>query len=226
MGGNYLISMIGYLRQNDRFRLGSFGQWTASDALVLYYDGIVTKGTDALYPVQDPIYPLGGTFVKKYDDSGRLFTTMTAGGSYTFLSGSTFSMECLYNGQGYRAAEAAEYYRLRQSASDHFFDMSMLSGLSRQTLGASLNTGLPFMRRYYLMGQYQVREIKNVLDILVRYTHSLEERAGQVSSIIEWQLSDRVQFFNINTIALDHGKETEFNSVLDRMFLTGVEAHF
>lgn len=226
MGSNYLISMIGYLRQNDRSRLGSFGQWTASDALVLYYDGIITKGTDALYPVQDPSYPLGGTFVKKYDDSGRLFTTVTAGGSYTFLSGSTFSMEFLYNGQGYRAAEAAEYYRLRQSASEHFFDMSVLSGLSQQTLGASLSTGLPFMRRYYLMGQYQVREIKNVLDVLVRYTHGLEEGAGQVSSIIEWQLSDRVQFFNINTIALDHGKETEFNSVFDRMFLAGVEAHF
>ncbi len=225
MGGNYLISMIAYYRQRDRFRLGSYGQWTASDALVLYYDGIVTKGTDALYPVEDRANPLGASFVKKYDDSGRLFSTVTAGGSYTFLSGSTFSLEFLYNGQGYSDAEAGEYYRLRRSANDHFFD-SMLSGVSQMTLNESLNTGLPFLRRYYLMGQFQVREIKNVLDVIVRYMHGLEEHAGQASSIIEWQLTDRIQFFNINMVSVDTGRNTEFNTALNESFIAGIEVHF
>jgi hypothetical protein len=218
--------VIGYQRQDDRFRLGSFGQWTASDALVLYYDGIVTKGPDAFYPIEDQAGPLGGAFVRKYEGSGRLFTTVTAGGAYTFLTGSTTSIEFLYNGQGYNDAEAAEYYRLRQSASDHFFEGNALAGLSQATLGGALNNGLPFLRRYYLMGQYQVREIRNVLDVIMRYTHSLEEHTGQASSILEWRLSDRVQFFNINVVAVNGGRDSEFGSILSKSFLAGIEVHF
>lgn len=226
LGSNSMLSVIGYHRQDDRFRLGSFGQWTVSDALLLYYDGMVTKGTGALYPVGDRTNPLGGTFVKKYDDSSRLFTTITAGGAYTFLSGATFSMEFLYNGAGYSDAEAGAYYRIRQNASDHFFDSDPLYGLPQNTLGESLNNDLPFLRRYYLMGQFQVREIKNVLDVTVRYVHSLEEHVGLASSIIEWQISKRIQLFNINTIAVDHGEETEYNSILTKSVMAGLEAHF
>jgi hypothetical protein len=226
MGSSYAFSVIGYHRPGDRFRLGSFGQWTASDALVLYYDGIVTKGTDALYPARDPANPLGGGFVKKYDDSNRLFTSSTVGGAYTFLSGGTFSLEFLYNGQGYNASEAGEYYTLRQSANDHFFDAGALSGLSRNTLNESLNNGLLFLRRYYLMGQFQLLEIKNMLDVTVRYVHGLEEHAGQASSIVEWRISNRFQLFNINTIAISNGKDTEFNAVIARSFMAGTEAHF
>ena len=226
VGTNAAAALIVYFKQHDRFRLGSYGQWTASDAVVLYYDGLVSKGTGALYPVQDPASPLGGTFVKKYDDSGRLFTTVTTGGSYTFLSGSTVSLEFLYNGAGYGDADAGNYYFLRENAGSHLFDGGVISGLSQQTLADALNTGLPFLRRYYLMGQYQVREIGNVLDIVLRYTHGLEEHAGQASSILEWRFSDRMQFFNINTVGIGKGKETEFNSILTRSFLAGIEAHF
>ncbi len=224
LGSNYQVSMIGYERQDDRARFGTYGQWTVSDALLLYYDGIVTKGTDAFYPREDPANPLGGSFVKKYDDSGRLFTTVTAGGAYTFLSGSTASVEFLYNSQGYNDAEAAEYYRLRRNAGNAFFSFP-LSGLSAMTLAESLNTGLPFLRRYYLMGQYQMREIKSVLDVYLRYIYGLEEHAGQASTIVEWQVADRVQFFNINTAAVGEGN-TEFNSLLSKSFIVGVEAHF
>jgi hypothetical protein len=226
VGSNYQVSLIGYHRQDDRFRFGSYGQWTASDALVLYYDGIVSKGTDALYPVPDPASPLGGSFAKKNENSSELFTTVTAGGSYTFLSGSILSMEFLYNGQGYSDADAAEYYRLRQNASDHFFDAGPLSVLSQMTLNESLNNGTSFLRRYYLMGQYQVREIKNVLDVIVRYTHSLEEHAGQASSIIEWQLTNRIQFFNINIVGVNAGGNTEYNSIISQSYMAGIEVHF
>lgn len=226
VGASAAVSVIGYSKRDDRFRFGSYGQWTASDALLLYYDGIVLKGTDALYPEPDPTDPLGGAFAERYDGSGRVFTTAVAGGAYTFLSGSTASLEFLYNSQGYGDADAAAYYAVRQSAHDHFFDSGALSGLSQSVLAQTVNTGLPFLRRYYLMGQYQLREIGNVLDVVVRYVHGLEERAGQASTILEWALSDRVQFFNINMMAIDRGRETEFNAVLDRSFLAGIEVSF
>jgi len=226
MGGNYLVSVIAYHRQDDRFRLGSFGQWTTSDALLLYYDGIITRGTDALYPVPDAANPLGGMFVKQYDASGKLFPTAITGGSYTFLSGSTLSMEFLYNSQGYTDAEAQEYYRLRRNAGAHFFDAGVLSGLSQKTLAEAFGTGLPFMRRYYLMGQFQVREIANVLDFIVRYTHSIEEHAGQASTILEWQFSKRVRFFNITTFGVDSGGDTEYNALISKSIMAGIEVHY
>ncbi len=226
LGSDYQVSLIGYYRQDDRFHMGSYGQWTASDALILYYDGIVSKGTDALYPVSDPANPLGASFVKKYDDSSALFTTVTAGGAFTFLSGSTLSMEFLYNGQGYSHAEAAEYYRLRQNANDHFFDPGPLSGLSQLTLNYALNNGTSFLRRYYLMEQYQVREIANVIDVIVRYTHGIEEHAGQASSIIEWQMTNRIQLFNINVVGVNAGRNTEYNSIISQSYMAGVEVHF
>lgn len=222
VGGASMVSVIGYQRRDDRFRLGSFGQWTASDALLLYFDGMVTKGTDALYPVADPAQPWGGAFRRLYDDSGRLFATVTAGGSYTFLSGETVSLEFLYNGTGYGDAMAAEYYRLRQAAADHLSDPAR-GGLSRLTLGQALAGGDPFLRRYYLMAQVNSGEIASSITVLLRYVRGLEERNGQVSSIIEWTLSERLQLFNITVIAQGSG---EFRALLDRSSVLGVEAHW
>jgi hypothetical protein len=226
MGGSTLVSVVGYNQQHERFRLGSFGQWTASDAVVLYYDGILTKGTAVRYPVQNPASPFGAEFVQSHEASSRFFPTVTAGGSYTFLSGETVSLEFLYNGTGYDDAEARDYYSLRKNAANSFFDSGALGGLSRKTLAESLNTGSAFLRRYYLMAQFQEREIKNVLDVMLRYVYGLEERSGQASTVLEWQMSKRLQFFNINTVAVSGGGDTEFNSVLARSFLAGVEAHF
>jgi hypothetical protein len=219
VGRNYAVSGIGYHRQHDRLRLGSYGQWTASDALVLYYDGLVTKGTDALYPE-------AGAFVKKYENSGKLFTVVSAGGSYTFLSGSTMSLEFLCNGQGYTDAEAAEYYRLRQTAADHLFDGLMAGAYRRNTLAEALNAGQPFLRKYYLLAQFQFREIRNAGDLSVRYLYNLEEHAGQASTIVEWRITDRMQFFNINSIAVSHARETEFRALADKSSMVGIEIHF
>jgi hypothetical protein len=224
-GSDFLVDLIAYHRQDDRFPLGSYGQWTASDAVLLYYDGILSKGTDVLYPVMEPGHPLGGEFVPLYERSSKAYATVTAGGSYTFLSGATVSLEFLYNEAGYDDAEARDYYVLRGNAAAHFFDSGMLSGLSMENLGDAFNTGSSFLRRYYVMGQFMSREIKNVADLVLRYIYGLEEHTGQASTILEWQLSDRVRFFNVNTISLDGGNN-EFNSLLSKSFMVGIEAHF
>jgi len=225
LGGSAQVSVIGYAQQNERFRFGSYGQWTASDAVVLYYDGIMSKGSDAFYPMPDSANPLGGSFTQRYKDSNRYFGTVTAGGTYTFLSGESASLEFLYNGAGYDDADAENDYALRRNAAGHYFDTSALAGLSRRTLAGSLNTGTSFLRRYYLMVQVQEREIGNVLDVLLRYVRSLEERSGQVAVILEWQATKRLQIFSINTVAVG-AKDTEFSSILAKSFIAGVELHF
>jgi len=224
-GASSQISLIAYQQRHGSARLGSYGQWTASDATVLYFDGLVSKGTDGLYPVRDPNNPLGGTLAEKYAASGRTFTTVTAGGSYSFLTGQIVSAEFLYNGKGYNDQEAKDYYELRRNAGSSLFDSGLINGLSRQFLSGTLDRSSDFLRRYYVMAQVQEREIGNVADVMLRYVHSLEERAGQASTILEWRMSDKLLFFNINSIAVG-GHDTEFNSILSRSYLAGVEMHF
>jgi hypothetical protein len=225
LGSSSQVSVIGYSQQHERFRLGSYGQWTASDAVVLYYDGIVSRGTDVLYPVLDPAHPLGGGMEPVNEQSSRPFATVTVGGSYTFLSGETLSLEFLYNGAGYDDDEARNYYSLRQHAAAGYVGNGPLAGLSAMTLAETLNPGMPFLRRYYLMAQVQEREIGNVLDVMVRFVRSLEENSGLASVIVEWQVAKRVQLFTIDSIAFG-GKETEFRSLVEKSFLAGVELHF
>jgi len=225
MRSNYSLSLIGYQRRGERFRLGSYGQWTASDALIVYYDGIVSRGTDELFPAEDQAAPLGGEFIRKHDTTGRLFTTITAGGSYTFLSGSTLSMEFLYNGTGYNAEEAVQYYRLRNNAADNYSAGGALASVSKKTLAEALNAGSPFLRQYYVMAQFQKREIRNIMDVMLRYIHNLQENSGQVSTIFEWNVADRIQFFNINTIGVGR-RNTEFRSILSKSIMLGLELHF
>jgi hypothetical protein len=40
---------------------------------------------------------------------------------------------------------------------------------------------------------------------------------------VEWQLSDRVELFNINSVAVSRGGETEFNAILAWSVLAGLE---
>jgi hypothetical protein len=223
-GDNFLSSIIGYL-QNGRFRLGSYGQLTASDAILLYYDGIISRGTDVLYPIHDQRSPFRGRLLSKDNHSGRLFQTITVGGSYTFLSGQTLSAEFLYNSEGYDDTEAKQYYQLRRNASYHFSDGDPVSSLSQKILAGALNTGSPFLRRYYLMAQYQQREIGNVLDVVLRCTWGLEEGAGQLSGILEWQVLNRIQVFSLNSVGIG-GRDTEFKSVVSKTFMVGIEVHF
>jgi len=154
-----------------------------------------------------------------------LFATATTGGQYTFLSGATVSTEFVYNGSGYNDTEAKQYYQLRKIAAANLFDTNAISSLSSQTLADALNPNSSFLRRYYLMAQFQQREINNVLDVSVRYIQSLQESSGQFSTILEWQLDKRMQLFNVNTIAVG-GTDTEFKSVLSKSFMLGIEMHF
>jgi len=107
----------------------------------------------------------------------------------------------------------------RMHAGEQFVD------LAQQTLAGTLSPGMPFLRRYYAMAQVQEREIKNVLDVMVRFVRSLEENSGLASLIAEWQVTKRIQLFTIDSIAFG-GKETEFRSIIDKNFLAGVEVHF
>ena len=95
--------------------VGFFGGWTVSDAIILYGEGSLTKGSRALYPQKD-FSLLGISMQKIHLDDSDIKPVILAGGSYTFENSGTLTLEYMYNAQGYNSEEADLYYTLRQDA--------------------------------------------------------------------------------------------------------------
>ncbi len=222
---DYFLGVIVSKREDERFQFGGFAQYTVSDSTILYYDGMLSKGNEVLYPGTDNDSPLGMSFSRRFKESSKIFPVVLVGGAYTLLSGETLSLEFLYNAAGYNDRQAQEYFELRKTAADHFFDDSTLSGLSAKTLLDAKDNGLLHLRRKYLMLQYMKKEIQDVLDVSVRYIHNLDDNSGLINSIVEWGVSDNIRLFNVLLISVGDD-ESEFKAVLDTSVMIGMEHTF
>ncbi|MCG2776907.1 MAG: hypothetical protein L6406_14635 [Desulfobacterales bacterium] len=207
-------------KENDRDRLGAFGGWTATDALLLYGEGTIAKGTDALYP-EEANNPFGASMLAIDDEASSLKGIVLIGGSYTLEIGPTLTMEYIYNGPGYSNRQAKDYYRLRNDASDAFDLTGPISDLSRLTLSRTADPGLRFLRRNYVMFQYNHNDIWDVLNLTFRWTQNIDDGSGQFISIVEYFVGEHTQLFSIGTINSGAG-DTEFGSILDYQWMIGL----
>lgn len=208
--------------QEDRFRTGGYWQWTASDAVLLYAEFGVSRGTDMPSPKQNSAVPLGVEWVPRDEDSGW-FPTVLTGGSYTFLMGPTLTLEFIFNRPGLNGEEARQFFALRQNAADALMD-PMWEPLARAALAQTVWPDR-FLRRYYLMTQFLRTEIKDRLDVNLSYIHNIDDRSGSVFSFIEWDINDAVQLFNVTTVNRGATK-SEFGSVMRWRTMVGVEISF
>ena len=211
-------------REGDRTRLGGFGGWTATDALLLYAEGAAEKGTRALYP-EAANNPFGLSMEPSADDSNSVEGTFLLGGAYTLEVGPTLTLEYIYNGPGYDSDQARAYYRLREDAADAFDAPGLIGGLSRLTLSQTADPFLRLLRRNYLMFQYKHNDIWDALDLTLRWTQNLDDSSGQFLSIAEYFLSDHIEFYSIATVN-SGSEDTEFGTVLDHQVIVGLEYTF
>ena len=211
-------------KENDRDRLGAFGGWTATDALLLYGEGTISKGTDALYP-EKANNPFGASMEAIDDEGSSLKGIVLIGGSYTLEMGPTLTMEYVYNSPGYSNGEAKDYYSLRKNASDAFDLTGPISDLSRLTLSQTAAPGLRFLRRNYVMFQYNHNDIREVLNLTFRWTQNIDDGSGQFISIVEYFVGEHTQLFSIGTINSGAG-DTEFGSILNYQWMIGLEYTF
>ena len=223
-GQEAYASIILSHQEGNRNRLGGFGGWTASDALLLYGEGAISRGTNNLYPVEsDDLF--GASMEAVDDDSSSLKGTILIGGSYTLEIGPTLTVEYVYYGPGYDDEQANEYYRLRQNASDSFGLTGSIGDLSRLTLSQTADPGLRFLRKNYVMLQYQHNDIQDVLNLTFRWTQNIDDGSGQFISIIEYFLGEHIQLFSIGNINAG-SEDTEFGSILDCQWMIGIEYTF
>ena len=217
-------SMILSRKEHDRDRLGAFGGWTATDALLLYGEGAISKGTDARYP-EKADHPFGASMEQIDDEASSLEGIGLIGGSYTLEMGPTLTIEYIYNGPGYNNRQARDYYRLRDVAADAFDLTGPIGDLSRLTLSQTADPGLRFLRQNYVMVQYSHNDIKDVLNLTFRWTRNLDDGSSQFISMVEYFFGEHTQLFSIGTIN-SGARDTEFGSILDYQWMVGFEYTF
>ncbi len=223
------FSLIASYQENDRGRLGGYAGWTVSDALLVYGEGNVSQGTNALYPdevatippIGFPIIVMGPT----EEDETSLEALMLIGASYTFEAGPTITAEYIANSAGYNDRESELYYELRRQASQVFSLPDPFQSLAQLALVQTLDPGLRLLRKNYLMLQYTHTQIRNVFNLVFRYTVNLDDYSSQLISITEMDLSDHAQLFFNGGVNFGP-KDTEFTSLVDYAIMFGLEYSF
>jgi hypothetical protein len=218
------VGLILSHKEEDRNRLGAFGGWTATDALLLYGEGSLSRGTSALYP-QGADNPFGASMEAVEDESSSIYGAVLVGGSYTLEAGPTITTEYLYNNPGYSDDQAHAFYHLRKNASDAYNLPGPIQGLSRLTLSRTADPGLRFLRRNYVMFQYVQNDIKDVLNLTFRWIHNIDDGSGQFIAIVEYYLGDHIQLFSVGGVN-SGSSDSELGTILDRHCMIGLEYTF
>jgi len=217
-------SIIFSHREDSLNSLGFFGGWTISDAILLYGEGVITQGSKALYPKRDSS-PFGASMQKLHQDDSTIKPVLLIGGSYTFAASGTLSMEYAYYSPGYSDADPDTYYSLRRSAAGAISSSGLLSALGQKTLGQTASTGLRFLRKNYALFQYTQNNIKNKIDLTLRWTQNLNDGSGQFTAVVSYSLGNHVELFSVGTV-MAGGKNTEFGSILDYQWMIGLKYSF
>jgi len=217
-------SIIFSHREDSQDALGFFGGWTVSDAIVLYGEGVITQGSDALYPREDAS-PLGASMQQLHKNDSTMKPVVLFGGSYTFAGSGTLYLEYAYNSPGYTDSEADRYYSLRGNAANAIITGGIVSALGKQALGQTVNTGLRLLRKNYALLQYTQNNIKNKIDLTMRWTQNLDDGSGQFTAVLSYSLGNHLELFSIGTLNAG-GKNTESGSLLNYQWMTGLKYTF
>ena len=220
-GAQNYASLIASRKGNDS-TLGFFGGWTASDALLLYGEGSLRQGSSALYPRKDPASPPGFSMQEDLADDSAVKPVLLAGGSYTLEGSGTISLEYLYNGPGYDANEAGAYYSLRDHGAAALTAGGQAGLPGQLALSQTVNPGLRFLRRNYVMLQYYQTNIRNKMDATLRWTQNIDDGSGQFLGLLSYSLGNHYELFS-SAVFSPAETDSEFGSILKYQLMLGVK---
>jgi hypothetical protein len=211
-------------RRSSEDTLGLFGGWTLSDAVLVYCEGSVARGSQAFYPVKDASR-FGASMQKPYQHTSRINPVLLAGGSHTFETKGTLTIEYAHYGPGLSDTEADTYYALRRKAARAFASGGPISSLGQRVLGQMTSPGLRLLRKNYVLLQYTQNSIRDVIDCTVRWTQNLDDGSGQFTSVLVYFLGKHLELFSVGTVMTGSGS-TEFGSMLDYQWMLGLKYTF
>jgi hypothetical protein len=219
-GREYYASLI-FSQKDYKKTLGFFGGWTISDAVLLYGEGSLAQESNALYAQKD-MSPLGASMQKIHQDDPDIKPIILIGSSYTLETSGTFSLEYAHNAPGYNSDEAEIYYALRRSGATAFNLGGMAGALGLMTLGQTINPGLRFLRKNYAMLQYSQSNIKNKIDLTLRWTQNLDDGSGQFLTLVSYSLGNHLELFSSGIVNAG-AENTEFSSILNYQLMFGLK---
>lgn len=191
-----------------------YAQWTASEALLLYFEGSAAEGNRQYYPVAD-IGPTDGLLERKYDEGGHFLPAALGGAAYTLEAGPTISLEYFYNGEGYDGSDAALFKTIASKAARlvelGYIDRPDTGGLSDQP-----------QRKNYLFAQLLQTEIYGRGTGILRFTASLDDGSSVLNFYGDCALSDNFTVFGYGAVFLGEADE-EYGMFLRRSFTVGLE---
>jgi hypothetical protein len=158
-------------------------------------------------------------------DDHAIKPVLLIGGSYTFATNGTLSLEYTYYSPGYSDSEADIYYSLRRKAANALPLGGGISRLAQMKLGQTAATGLRFLRKNYAMVQYTQTNIKNKIDLTLRWTQNLDDGSGQCTGIVAYYLGKHLELFSVGTVTAG-SKNSEFRSLMDYQAMIGLKYTF
>jgi hypothetical protein len=180
-------------RDNGVNRLGAYGTWTVSDALLLYGDGSLGQGRSALFAVPQVGAPAGWTFVQNQTRDKSLRGSALLGASYTQMSGWTETLELLCNGDGYSSGERRAYQSAVQAANAA---LAMGNVAAAGVLGQALNPQQSLLGRRYALLQLGRTDLFNKLDVTLRYTQAFDApRGGNAALSLNYKVTPNAELF-------------------------------
>ena len=182
---------------------GAFGQFTVSDAVMLYGEIGSSSVSPDLQSSADPLLP----FSAKQNSSRE--TTALVGASYTFEDGKSLAAEVLHDGHGYTSAEEGAYFQ--RAAASPATNAGLALGLQPRLLG----------RDYlHLVWQSNVMDERGFWRLM--YTHSLTDHGDELSAYAETVLSRRVTAFVTAALPLGDVRQ-EFSSLYQHSITLGLK---
>jgi hypothetical protein len=94
--------------------------------------------------------------------------------------------------------------------------------LGQMTLGQTINPGLRFLRKNYAMLQYTQSNIKNKIDLTLRWTQNLDDGSGQFLTLVSYSLGNHLELFSSGMINAGN-ENTEFVSTLNYQLMFGLK---
>lgn len=217
-------SLIVSHREGERVRFGGFAGSTVSDALLLYGEGAVFKGRYYFEPNQ------GGLSQQVVpddwiEDNNSLEGIFLLGGTYTFEIGPSITLEYVYNSPGFNDQEAQQFFDVANKASSAYFENKDYYDSLINTLDDPPSYNVKLLRKNYIMFQYLHAQIRDVLNVIFRYTFNIDDGSSQLLPIVEYYVGDHAQLFLIGSQTFG-SKNSEFKLLVDRSVMLGIEYTF
>ncbi|BBE51725.1 hypothetical protein OYT1_ch2205 [Ferriphaselus amnicola] len=166
---------------------GLHGQFTASDALMLYGEASSSTRASALQSPADAALP--------FSIAQRSFrrTTALLGSAYTFENGQSLNAEYLHDGHGYSAVEQSTYFT-RAAASP-------------MSAGLSLGYAPSLLGRDYLHLVWQSNLMESGGYWRTMATHGFTDGGNELSGYVEHAISGRVTVFALGVLPVGTARQ-------------------